>query len=127
MTSSLDEVPYGTAAQELIAELQADIAAVLGDRLQLPAETAGDVAIEVAKRLGQRWGGLRIYFPRALVIEEQHWQIYQEFNGRNIVELARKHHLTEVWISRIVKRCRLVDMGRRQDDLFPGQEPDPSA
>lgn len=116
---SPDDVPYRAAGLELMAELEADIAVVLKERCaSLPPETATEISVEVTRRIGQRWGGLRVYIPRSLVIDQIHWQIYQEFNGRNKMNLARKYGMTEVWIDKIIQRCKRIDIGRRQGDIF---------
>jgi Mor family transcriptional regulator len=51
------------------------------------------------------WGGQNIYFPMGLSykLSQRDQAIYNEFNGINHSELARKHHVSLQWIYKIVK------------------------
>jgi len=45
--------------------------------------------------------------------------IYCQFNGRNLEQLRREHHLSQTQIYAIIAQQRLLHTRRRQPDLFP--------
>ena len=75
---------------------------------------ASVIGVENAVKLGRLFGGLDVYFPKvdALISRKaKHRMIFEEFDGRNYADLARKHGLSETWIRKIIERQR----GRKQD------------
>lgn len=75
----------------------------LPEDLQMIAET---LSIEVALRLSENFGGMRIYIPKIehVLRSNRNKQIRKEFNGANHRPLAKKYKLTETWIRDIVKK-----------------------
>jgi Mor family transcriptional regulator len=117
-----DDVPYRSTAVEFLGELGGVVAKLLRDRTELPADTANEIGTQAAALMARQWAGVQLYFPMGFVIDERDWQIYKEFTGDNITELARKYRVSEVWIYRIIKRMRQIDISRRQPDLFAGND-----
>ncbi len=75
----------------------------LPEDLQMIAEI---FSIEVALKLSENFGGMRIYIPKiesVLRINRDN-QIRKEFNGANHRPLAKKYKISETWIRDIVKK-----------------------
>ena len=83
----------------------------------LPAETAKNVAIEIATRMAEQWGGNQIYFPRGkgtwnsrqlfcAKMEEQDWKIYHEYNGTNRHEVCLRHGISISRLYQIIAAIR---------------------
>lgn len=79
-----------------------------------------DMAEALVMELSRHFGGVQFYMPRgrALMTHMKHIQIWNEFNGRNINELAIKHDLTTKQIYQIVAKQRRREQRARQGDLF---------
>jgi len=45
--------------------------------------------------------------------------VWQDFNGSNVQELARKHGISLVWAYKIIKKKRAEGLAHRQGRLFP--------
>lgn len=75
----------------------------LPEDLQMISET---LSIEVALKLSENFGGMRIYIPKIehVLRSNRNKQIREEFNGANHRPLAKKYKLTETWIRDIVKK-----------------------
>lgn len=74
----------------------------------LPEETARRLALTLADDLGQTWEGCQLYIPKraGLARARRDAAIEQAFNGHNVAELARRHHLTVTQIYDILARRR---------------------
>ena len=84
------------------------------------AEKADQIGQEIAQRMAVHWGGQNIYFPMGLSykLSQRDRLIYDEFNGSNHSELARKHGVSLQWIYKIIKTVRQEEIDRRQGGLF---------
>lgn len=60
------------------------------------------------------------YFPIGLVIRlsRRDRHIYDDLNGTNQSDLARKYSVSLHWIYKIVKAARKDEIARRQVDMF---------
>jgi len=87
--------------------------------LGFPAEQAEFAAREAAEFLRTHWGGQQLYFAKGVsfAASQRDEQIWREFNGRNVDELARKHELSTRMVLYIVERMREVERARRQLSL----------
>ena len=88
---------------DLISEIATEIPVEsLSEDLQGVAEIFG---IEGALRLTQRFGGMTIYIPKIDKLRRyrRDIRIRNEFTGINHRELARKYHMTETAIRKIVR------------------------
>jgi len=71
-------------------------------------EEATHLASTAIEALAFLAGGRIFYLPKgkALKVALKHRQIYQEFNGTNVSELAKKHDLSSAQVYKIVKQQR---------------------
>lgn len=78
------------------------------------------LSLTLALALGEFVGGGQIYLPRgdALIRQIRNMEIYNEFTGRNLKELAKRHHLSEKAIYEIIAKMRKIETARRQLSLF---------
>ena len=81
----------------------------------LPPETAKNVAIEIATRIAEQWGGQDIYCPKGtwngraplcFKIEERDWKIFHEFDGTNRREICDRHDVSVPRLYQILSDCR---------------------
>lgn len=106
-------------AEEMYLQLvdDADAGTVLG------LAQMANVVIGQIDRIAQRCGGAGFYLPRGIASRQQvklaarDQQIYAEFKGRNLSQLARKYGLTEMRIYQIVERVRQAEQDRRQGKI----------
>lgn len=108
-------------------EFYADLIDVVERELKefdLPGDTARAIANALADHLADEWRGQHILFPRdhRRVLLSRDLAIYQEFNGRNCSQLARKYHLSERAMYKLIKRMRAMFVARVQVDLFQPPE-----
>lgn len=86
----------------------------------LPDDQAKDLAEQLCSRFGEEYGGSDVYVPvgRFWRLRERYASIYRDFTGDNYRELAKKYHLTERWVQRIVAQFRALDFKDRQGRFF---------
>jgi len=62
------------------------------------------------------WGGQQVYFPLGIreELSARDQQIYDEFNGTNQSDLARKYKVSVQWVYKIIERVRMADIAKRQ-------------
>ena len=105
---------------ELLADLADHVTAVLVEQAHIEQAEAEAVATEIANRMASHWGGQNVYFPMGLSyrLSRRDREIYDEFNGTNHSDLARKYGVSLQWIYKIVKAVRQEETARRQGDMF---------
>lgn len=105
---------------DLLVDLADHVAVTLIEMLQVPQHLAEHAGLEVADRIAAHWRGQHIYVPMGLAPKaySRNRLIYEEFNGRNHSELARKHGVSLVWLYKIVKTVHKDEMAKRQPDMF---------
>ncbi len=111
---------FECSAPDLLKELAKHVEKKLISDGLLKEDDARNFGVDTAKVIAKRWGGQNVYIPKNLaeLITERDYKVYQEFNGRNIKELARKFNLSEQWIYSIISRVDKIELRRRQPDLF---------
>lgn len=111
---------FRSKGPELLTDLSAHVAATLVELASIDQDKADQLAREIADRMAAHWGGQNIYFPMGLSVKlsRRDQQIYDEFNGTNHSELARKFGVSLQWIYKIVKTVRQEEIARRQGDMF---------
>ncbi|EPE65159.1 Mor transcription activator family protein [Pasteurella multocida] len=114
---------FDEKAPEILADLAKHIETQLLTKVksnEFNSELAKQIGIEVASHIAQSWGGGVIYIPRNLVLllSERDRRIFNEFNGSNHRELARKYNVSMQWIYQIVKKVTKEEIARRQFDMF---------
>lgn len=111
-------------APEILADLAKHIEVGLMEKVvandEWSIEKVKQISVDIAHEIANAWGGEVIYIPRnvALLLSERDHQIWQEFNGYNHRELARKYNVSMAWVYQIVKRMRKAEIDRRQFDMF---------
>ena len=78
------------------------------------------LSLKLTLSIAEHMGGIQVYFPRGdkLHKEIRDIEIYNDFTGNNIKQLARLHHLTDKTIYEIVARMRAIELKQRQPTLF---------
>ena len=115
---------FDEKAPEILADLakhiETQLLAKVKQTAEFNAELAKQIGIEVASHIAQNWGGEVIYIPRNLILllSERDRKIFNEFNGTNHRELARKYNVSMQWIYQIVKKITKEKIARRQFDMF---------
>lgn len=114
-----DVRPAGVRLPHMMPDLADLVAREVAQYLGAAPEVAQSMGWSVVEAFCQRWGGVAVYVPKADVLERAslYERIWQEFDGRNHEELARRHGITVVWVYQIVKRMRALDRARRQMPL----------
>ncbi|CAA0097737.1 Uncharacterised protein [BD1-7 clade bacterium] len=76
--------------------------------------------LQLALAVAEHFGGMQFYLPKAKHLEQivRDIQIWQDFDGSNTKELARKYDLTEVRVYGIIREQRRANKNRLQNDLF---------
>jgi Mor family transcriptional regulator len=117
---------FKSKGPELLVDLADQIAVALKETLRLTGEQALQIGREIAERMAGHWGGQNVYFPMGLSykLSQRDRQIFDEFNGTNHSDLARKYVVSLQWIYKIVKAVRQEEMARRQGDMFAETEPE---
>ena len=101
----------------------ADLVDIMEDHLVRNCENeqvqARRLARELAVVLAKYFGGQPIYIPKGkqLTLAIRDTQIWHEFRGKNINELARRYQLTHMRIYDIVKKQRALHMEKIQPQL----------
>ena len=111
---------YSRQGKALLNDLRDLSARLLQNDVQLDQEFANQVANELAFQIAQHWGGQSVYIIKddTFLADERDLKIYNECNGINHSELARKYKISVQYVYRIVKRVSEAERARRQPDLF---------
>ena len=69
--------------------------------------TAEGIADDVINNITGIFGGQHVYLRNRLSrdVALKHKRICAEFNGHNLIDLARKHRMTVYWVKEILKRA----------------------
>ncbi|MFL1515264.1 Mor transcription activator family protein [Pseudomonas prosekii] len=111
---------FRSKGPDLLVDLTEHVAASLIELVLMNEDAARHVAQEVADRMAAHWGGQNVYFPMGLAgkLSRRDRLIFDEFNGTNQSDLARKWGVSLQWIYKIVKAVRKDEIARRQRDMF---------
>jgi len=110
-------------------ELLFDLAEHLSDLIErkggLPPDTSSALAWETAEHMAEHWGGQNLYFPMgsSILKSQRARQIWQEFNGHNQPDLARKYNLSVQWVYTLIRNMQAEETKLRQQSLFADPEP----
>lgn len=117
---------FRSKGPELLLDLIDQLTVALEEMVSLERSKAQHVAKEVAERMTAHWGGQNLYFPMGMVVKlsRRDRQIYDDFNGDNHHELARKYGVSLQWIYKIVKAMRKEHIASLQSDMFDETDPD---
>jgi Mor family transcriptional regulator len=115
-TSLVHDDCFRNKSPELLADLASQCSAVIHERLGLDAVKADEIGRETAERMSFIWGGQNVYFPKGLIyqLSIRDRQIFDEFNGKNHADLARKYKVSLQWIYKLIKTVRAEEIAKRQ-------------
>ena len=88
--------------------------------LGLPHSIANAKALSITEAFRRTLGGQQLYLSKGLHYELslRDEEIYAEFNGNNLEDVAMRFGLTTVQVRTIVRRGKARDLARRQSKLF---------
>lgn len=122
MTNSIDQQMQACFANapEILHHLYTKITDLGKSEAALDDDVAKRLAASVSKAVVEDFGGEVIYIPKGILVplSGRDWAIYQEFNGNNHKELARKYKVSVAWVYQILKRVHKQEVAKRQGDLF---------
>lgn len=119
LINSVTEIADDNVRKRWPSTLQS-LSEVLNSELKRAKVDEPHLADKLTIALGHYFGGRDIYIPTGnkLKIALRNIDIWREFNGRNIEQLAARHKLTERQVTQIVRGQRLAEVQRRQRALF---------
>jgi Mor family transcriptional regulator len=104
---------------QALAEL-VDVLSECRKKQGVAEDTAQKEGLQLALEIADYFGGMQFYLPKAITLknEMRNIQIWHEFTGRNVKELARKHKLTEVCVYKIIRTRMQLHRNKIQPDMF---------
>lgn len=111
--------PAAAEYPEFLADLSAQFTELLVSR-GIARSLAADLGREAADLVRARWGGIEVYVPkgRSFMLSQRDREIWEKWNGRNVVELCREYGLSEQRIYQILDAMREQEAAKRQHKLF---------
>lgn len=81
---------------------------------------AARLANAVLTQLAFAAGGRAFYLPTGMILQNalRDREIWHQFNGRNVDELAQHYRLTQMQIYNILKKQRALNVNKYQGSLF---------
>jgi len=103
---------------ELLSDVESQATAILRDH-GIEPDVAEQASTAIADHLANHWGGQVISFPKEYLFKmaERDIRIYDEFNGSNQPELARRYGMSVRGIYKLISRVRKRELDRRQSRL----------
>ncbi len=91
---------------------------------KLGLERMAEIAVGQADRIAAKLGGSQFYMSRGMgaKLSARDRQIAQEWRGNNGHHLARKHGISEMRVSQILKKFRAEEFARKQGKLALDQD-----
>lgn len=86
--------------------------------LGMDRQAARSIGWTLMRRLADAFGGETMYLPKGDAIQrhETYQQIWTEFRGSNIKDLARKYGLSTVAVRNILRRMRDAERKRMREE-----------
>ncbi|AWX15214.1 transcriptional regulator [Mergibacter septicus] len=115
-----DVESFEETVPEILLDLAKDIELTLVKKTDIKTESAREIGIEIAQAISKNWGGSVVYIPRNLIfrLNERDRKIFNEFNGKNHRELAKKYGVSMQWVYTIIKRINKQEIAKRQFNMF---------
>lgn len=112
----------GNAYPAMLRDLADTVARQLAD-VGIEPERARAIGTTVAEHVRELYGGQLIYFPSGASFEtRKRWlTIWQEFNGHNHADLARRHGMNVKQVYRVLAIVGAEMRKRAQPGLFEGE------
>lgn len=103
---------------ELLLDLRDHVAEVL-TKASLPDGVANGIALDVAVRVADNWGGQSIYIPMDMAMKmcTRNSEIFAAYTGDNIYNLVKRFGLSRQTIYRIIRDER-ARRAPKQASLF---------
>ncbi|MFZ5659158.1 MAG: Mor transcription activator family protein [Pseudomonadota bacterium] len=110
---------FRSKGPELLSDLMVHLITILKEQ-GVEADIAQRAAQEAATRMAGHWGGQLIYFPigHSYNLSKRDRAIFEEFNGHNQPDLARKYGVSLQWVYKIIEKIRQEEISLRQGDMF---------
>lgn len=104
---------------DILSDLQ-QIAIKAACEQGLPVDEAEAIACRISQDVRASWGGQQVYIKKIDLAElsARNIDIFNEFNGSNHQQLAKKHGLAVPVIYRIIKTVQQQEREKRQQKLF---------
>ncbi|MDZ7870745.1 MAG: Mor transcription activator family protein [Rheinheimera sp.] len=114
-----DKVGMAALRHELLDDVVEQAKNVLVDH-GVDTDVSEQAATAIAEHLADHWGGQLINFPKNFLykLAQRDRVIYDEFNGRNISDLARKFNMSVRGIYKVINRAQKRAVKEEQPDLF---------
>ncbi|MFT8276000.1 Mor transcription activator family protein [Kerstersia gyiorum] len=111
---------FRSKGPELLQDLADKVKVVLTNYGDIQDDVAEALGVEVAEVMAKSWGGMNIYVPLGIVVRRHRkaLEIWQDFKGDNVDEVARKHGVSTQWVYKVIKVMRAEELARRQPGLF---------
>lgn len=111
---------FSKQGKALLEELRDYAFKLVQELKDIDEDLARQFSNELMYLVSQNWGGQSVYIIKddTFIADQRDIEIYNDFNGHNHSELAKKYNLTVVYIYRIVKRMHELEKKRLQPDLF---------
>lgn len=111
-----------TAAQQrdsFLNSLERHASDVLAD-FKVPQERAEVAVAQIISLISKDFAGSHIYIPTNYTHQsmEKAMAMYNDINGRNFGDVARKYGCSERTVYRIYKRMRALIISKNQTDMF---------
>ena len=89
--------------------------------LKLPDDKAAELARDLVHDICVEYGGRYMYVVKdyEYTLGPRDLEIYQMFNGRNIIQVTEKYGITHTRVYQIVKVIHAIELAKRQSQL-PG-------
>jgi len=112
-------------------DLCIEIAGIIADVLVRNGQShqeAERIAYETAAAVRDSMGGSVMYIPKGhhFKLSQRDLQIWGDYDGTNVNELATSYQLSNKQIYKILVRVRASESGRIQPDMFRPPEPTPA-
>lgn len=99
---------------ELLSDVSTKVSSMASTMPGISEQAASELGPRVASLLASDWGGLNLYIPRNLAanLERRNAEIYSDFTGDNVQDLALKYRVSAQHIYQIVRAERTRRQGR---------------
>ena len=97
-----------------------ELRGIIDDTLEGKGINNKALSLAIVLDIAEYMGGVQVYLPRGDKLRQQgrDIEIYEQFKGNNIKQLAHKYHLTDKTIYEIIAKMRNIELKQRQPDLF---------
>ncbi|MBS9777612.1 MAG: DNA-binding protein [Gammaproteobacteria bacterium] len=111
---------FRESSPEILVDLAGVASRIAIESLDMDKDIAEEFGIDVAVSMAKNWAGQQLYIPSNLKfnLSMRDRQIWDEFNGFNQNQLAKKYGISVPWVYKIIKRTREAIHKESQPSLF---------